>query len=130
MSKRLKTILPAFAVILAVVICIVWVTVQKSTMHHGKFAEIRISGTLAEKLELDKNTKIHYIDLSINCEDFEKQFTPYETDKDITNYFVHSKTYNNYVAFSLDKLTFLKVDNDLISEGLNDEKQINLIIVH
>lgn len=58
MSKRLKTILPAFAVILAVVICIVWITVQKSTMHHGKFAEIRISGTLAEKLELDKNTKI------------------------------------------------------------------------
>ena len=79
-----------------------------------------------ERISDDKNTKIHYIDLSINCEDFEKQFTPYETDKDITNYFAHSKTYNNYVAFSLDKLTFLKVDNDLISEGLNDEKQINL----
>ena len=79
-----------------------------------------------ERISDDKNTKIHYIDLSINCEDFEKQFTPYETDKDITNYFVYSKTYNNYVAFSLDKLTILKVDNDLISEGLNDEKQINL----
>ena len=79
--------------------------------------------TIPEENQI-RETKLHYIDLSINCQDFEWQFIPYEQDKDITNSF-SSQVLNNFIAFSLDKLTFLKFGNDLISGGLSDEKQIN-----
>lgn len=60
MSKRLKTLLPVCAVMLAVLICIVWMILQKSTMHHGKFAEIRISGKSVERLDLNKSTSMQF----------------------------------------------------------------------
>ena len=70
-----------------------------------------------------KKTDLHYIGLPINCNDFEEQFIPNEEDKNIINSFP-SQLFYNYIAFSLDKLTFLKVDDDTISGGLMQEKNI------
>lgn len=70
MSKRLKKILPICAVLLAVLICIVWIIIQKSTMKNGRYADIRISGVSAAKLDLDNETKKQFhgendIDLTV-----------------------------------------------------------------
>ena len=81
----------------------------------------RISGS-------GKSTMLHYIDLSINCTDFEKQFIPNEEDKDITKNIIpaiqNSQMLDKYIAFSLDRFTYLKINNEKISGGLNEEKQI------
>ena len=70
MSKRLKKILPICAVLLAVLICIVWIIIQKSTMKNGRYADIRISGVSAARLDLDNETKKQFhgendIDLTV-----------------------------------------------------------------
>ena len=62
MSKRLKKILPICAVLLAVLICIVWIIIQKSTMKNGRYADIRISGVSAARLDLDNETKKQFHD--------------------------------------------------------------------
>ena len=59
-----------FAVLLAVLICIVWIIIQKSTMKNGRYADIRISGVSAARLDLDNETKKQFhgendIDLTV-----------------------------------------------------------------
>ena len=60
MNKRIKKLLPVCAVLLVVLICIVWLILQKSTMHKGGYAEVRISGISVERLDLDKDTRMQF----------------------------------------------------------------------
>ena len=73
----------------------------------------------------EKTTKIHYIDLSINCANFEQQFTTRDSRKNINNYFV-PQLQSQYISFSLDKLTFLEIDGQRNNGGLTEEKYINM----
>ena len=77
---------------------------------------------------MSATTKIHYIDLSINCRNFEQQFTQQdsEDDKDISKFFPKEIPNDHYISFSLDKLTILKINDERNPGGLNDEKPINM----
>ena len=80
-----------------------------------------------ENIEGEKTkTTIHYIDLSINCINFEQQFTQRDSEKEILNNFNNQQLIGNYISFSLDKLTILKIDGQRNNGGLKEEKKIEI----
>ena len=73
---------------------------------------------------ISTKTNIHYyLDLTINCEDFEKQFNGENRNSGISlnDNFLKSKYFSSYMAFSLEQSTNLKVNGKRNFGGLNGE---------
>lgn len=44
MRQKIRKLIPVFVIVLAALICVIWIAVQQLTKHDGLTAEVRVSG--------------------------------------------------------------------------------------